>query len=249
MKRSLRIIKYGLASALLLSSIHAGAYDTPWYKRTGQSLAQHTRKAADSCKNRFYSVKNRLQRRWTQKQLLIAYFIALFLLEGTLFSLVPLIEYKMPYTEAKLLRAFSKDCKEIINDYLDNRRVEPNGFIDGRRLLSLAIERSLYGTTKLLKMGIDPRSTNHETKSVIAELKPDLDTSSLLLELPFSNAIRAACTVMAHADALSRKEMKQMLHCANRNKCHKLPSDMLTEIYKHLQSTDASSDEREQFRE
>lgn len=195
MKLFKRIALCTLATALLLPSIHAGAEHARWHTKATQSLKKTTKQAFHSCKTRLTSLKSRIRGRWAERQLLFAFIITFYVAYLTcLFSAIVVAspEFTMPYTEAKLLRAFTRDNRATIDDYLDNKRILPNDFVNGEKLLlQAARQNSVYGVNRLFKMGEDPRMTiGPSGKTIVDLLREDCDDHSQTLPLLEAQARR-----------------------------------------------------------
>ncbi len=157
---------YGLLVALMLTSMHIDAHSSSFYQKAVDPVVQQTKKAILFCKSKLAAIRKRVeQKTHTQKQLLCIALIGGILLD---LSLVLAVNLNAPYTERKLLKALRKNDQEKINDYLDNKRVQPNDLVEGQRLLFWAAKHKSSETVeKLLAMGADPRKQNDDSNSVL----------------------------------------------------------------------------------
>lgn len=166
---------YGLLVALMLTSMHIDAHSPSFYQKAVRSVVQQTKKAAHLCKSKLAAVKKMIeQKTHTEKQHVC---IAMTGVALIYLSLCLVVNLNAPHTETKLLKALRWNDQATIDDYLDNGRVQPNDLVKGHPLLFWAAHRKRKETVrKLLAMEADPRNLNEWGRSVVDDIKYQINS-------------------------------------------------------------------------
>lgn len=252
-----RIGLYALFATVLFSSVPTTAHVPSLYRRTRDTLVQKTKNSLHLCKKKLSAIKAKITKRkpYSEGQLLGMLFASVLLFYcSMLFGGMWLAEgthhRDMPYTEAKLLSAFEGNDEATINDYLQNKRIDPKAFIYNQQLLYWATYyRSKKAIEKLLAMGADPRDRNKSGTSVLEALDARIESeienlkatentmhpSNYYKELAFLHAkLEKFHALYKKTNTMAESELKQLALCAERNKCPTLPPEIMLQIYEQL---------------
>ncbi len=164
MKSLKHIVIGSVLGSLMLSTVGLHADQPPLYRRVATSLCQKTKRSCIQVRDKVRSVVQKIARyKLKERDLQVIFFISylsLHLLVRNLNYLYRhnIIEKRLLYTHRQFKEALRDGDTRVIDDYLDNKRLEAGDCIDGDPLLLyVAKQDNLRAVKKLLDAGVDPR--------------------------------------------------------------------------------------------